>query len=108
MKKKIFAVSDIHGDYDALISSLEEAGYDENNPEHLLISLGDGFDRGERSADVYEYLKRLSDENKAIVLKGNHTMMFIDYLNGTSLDPFNYYRNGEERSHEDIAEWSSW
>ena len=102
MKKKIFAVSDIHGDFDALISSLEEAGYDESNPEHLLISLGDAFDRGERSADVYEYLKRLSDEGKAIVLKGNHTTMFIDYLDGTSLDPFNYYRNGEKETFADF------
>lgn len=102
MKKKIFAVSDIHGDYDAFISSLEEAGYDENNPEHLLISLGDAFDRGDRSLEVYQYLKRLSDENKAIVLKGNHTMMLIDYLDGTSLDPFNYYRNGEKETLADF------
>lgn len=112
MKKKIFAVSDIHGDYEALISSLKEAGYDENNKNHLLISLGDAFDRGEQSLEVYLYLKRLSDENKAVVLKGNHTMMFIDYLDGTSLSPFNYYKNGERETFADFlhqtAPFESW
>lgn len=130
MKKKIFAFSDVHGDFDALISALEEAGYDENNPSHLLLSLGDAFDRGERSLDIYIYLRRLSDEGKAIVLKGNHTMFLEDYLDGTSLSPFNYYQNGvretladflhqtapfetwcflerkiEEPTYEDFAEW---
>ena len=45
-----------------------------------------------------EFLKRLSDNGKAIVLKGNHTNMFIEYLNGESLDPFNYIRNGEDET----------
>ena len=40
MKKKIFAVSDIHGNYHALINALEEAGFDENNDSHLLVVLG--------------------------------------------------------------------
>lgn len=95
MKKKIFAVADIHGHYNILKKSLDEAGYDENNPNHLLIVLGDHFDRGEESLSVYEYLKRLSDENKAIVLKGNHDNMFIDYLMGTKISPFDYFHNGE-------------
>ena len=80
MKKKIFAVSDIHGEYEILIKGLKEAGFDEDNPEHLLVSVGDAFDRGENALAVYEYLKRLSDEGKAIVLKGNHTGFFTNYL----------------------------
>lgn len=98
MKKKIFAISDIHGDYKALIEGLKNSGFDENNEDHLLISLGDAFDRGSESLAVYEFLKKLSDNGKAIVLKGNHTNMFIEYLNGESLDPFNYIRNGEDET----------
>ena len=45
MKKKIFAISDIHGFYTEMITSLKESGYDEDNPEHLLIVCGDKFDR---------------------------------------------------------------
>ena len=54
MKKKIFAVSDIHNEYDALIDALNEAGFDENNPDHLLVSIGDAFDRGPSAIAVYE------------------------------------------------------
>ena len=102
MKKKIFAVSDIHNEYDALIDALNKAGFDENNPEHLLVSIGDAFDRGSSAIAVYEYLKRLSDKGSAIVLKGNHTGFFINYLNGTSVDPFNYLHNGTDETLADF------
>lgn len=102
MKKKIFAVSDIHNEYDALINALNEAGFDENNPDHLLVSIGDAFDRGSSAIAVYEYLKRLSDKGSAIVLKGNHTGFFINYLNGTSFDPFNYLYNGTDETLADF------
>ena len=94
MKKTIFAVSDIHNEYDVLIDALNKAGFDENNPEHLLVSVGDAFDRGESAFEVYEYLKRLSDKGSAVVLKGNHTKFFTGYLDGTILSPLNYYNNG--------------
>lgn len=90
----IYAVSDIHGHYKELIEFLNEAGFDETNSNHLLISCGDMFDRGSESLQVYQYLKRLSDKKRAIVLKGNHDIMFINYLNGTSISPFNYIHNG--------------
>lgn len=94
MRKELFIVSDIHGFYTELKDSLEEAGYDEKNDSHLLVVLGDIFDRGSESSLVYAFLKRLSDDGKAIVLKGNHDQMFIDYLDGTSITPFNYIYNG--------------
>lgn len=112
MKKTIFAVSDIHGEYEALKISLHNAGFDENNENHLLISLGDEFDRGNGSLDVYEYLKRLSDKGRAIVLKGNHTLMFIQYLNGSVISPFNYIYNGTNETLADFlhqtAPFESW
>lgn len=102
MKKKIFAVSDIHNEYDALIQSLNEAGFDENNPEHLLVSIGDAFDRGADALATYEYLKRLSDAGKAIVLKGNHTGFFTGYLDGSIISPFNYINNGTDETLADF------
>ena len=82
-KKKMFIISDIHGYYDEMIKALEKAGYNENNDEHKLICLGDIFDRGAQSLAVYEYLKRLSDEDKAIVLSGNHSLFLIQFLQGS-------------------------
>lgn len=98
MKKTIFAVSDIHNEYDALINALNKAGFDENNPEHLLVSIGDAFDRGPSAIAVYEYLKRLSDRGSAIVLRGNHTSFLINYLNGKQLGPFDYLCNGVDET----------
>ena len=92
--KKLFVISDVHGHYQEMINALERAGYDEDNENHLLISCGDEFDRGEQALAVYLYLKRLSDEGKAVVLKGNHSLFLIDYLNGKTISPFNYLHNG--------------
>lgn len=111
-KKKMFIISDVHGYYDEMIKALEEAGYDENNSEHKLICLGDIFDRGTQSLAVYEHLKRLSDENKAIVLAGNHTLFFISLLKGSSYSPFNYLHNGLNETIADFwhrtAPFESW
>ena len=47
--KKYFVCSDIHGFYKEWMSSLDEVGFDINNNEHILIVLGDIFDRGRES-----------------------------------------------------------
>lgn len=85
-----------------MINALEQAGFDEDNETHLLISCGDAFDRGEQSLAVYEYLRHLENKHKAIVLKGNHTLMFRDYLNGVNINPFNYLRNGTDETLADF------
>ena len=46
--KTYFVCSDIHGFYKEWVKSLKEAGFNKNNPEHILIVLGDIFDRGIR------------------------------------------------------------
>lgn len=94
MNKKIFAISDLHGHYSLTIKSLKDAGWDENNENHLLIVCGDCFDRFEENLIIFEWLYRLTKENKAIVLRGNHDSMLINYLDGTSISPFNYTQNG--------------
>ena len=71
-----FVFSDVHGEYDALIQALNEAGYDKNNPKHKLVSCGDNFDRGAKSHKIYQFLK----QNKAICVRGNHDNFFIEYL----------------------------
>ena len=76
MKYKFFVFSDVHGEYDALLTSLREAGYDEYNPHHRLVSLGDSFDRGPNSLKIFNLLQRTN----AICVKGNHDVMFQEYL----------------------------
>ena len=76
MKKTYFVFSDVHGEYDALIKGLQEAGYDNHNKNHVLVSIGDNFDRGPKSLAVWKYLR----DNNAICVMGNHDLMFKEYL----------------------------
>lgn len=111
-KKKIFITSDEHGNYEAMKKAEEEAGYDETNPNHFRISLGDCFDRGHDSLEIYEYYKRLCDEGKMIVTSSNHFPFFIHFLEGSSYSPFNYLHNGLNETIADFwhrtAPFESW
>lgn len=95
MIKKIFCVADIHGHYKEFIRDLEKSGYNEDDESHLLIVCGDNFDRGNESKELFNYLYRLTKENKAICLKGNHEYMLIDFLENKD-SQFNYLYNGLE------------
>lgn len=44
--KTYFVCSDIHGYFNEWMSSLKDAGFDISNNDHILIVLGDIFDRG--------------------------------------------------------------
>lgn len=72
---KLFVISDVHGFYDQMIEALNEAGFDKDNPDHILISLGDNFDRGDKNEKVMEYLNSLT---KKVLVKGNHEGLLID------------------------------
>lgn len=103
--KKYFICSDIHGDYTALMEAINDNGFDENNEEHILIVAGDIFDRNQESVLLYNYLKKLTDKGKAIVLVGNHHSMLIDFLECNNLNNcfFNYRRNGMRATIDDFS-----
>ena len=73
----LFVLSDVHGHYAEMIAALEAAGYDPNDPNHLLISLGDNFDRGPKNTKVLEYLESIE---RKILIRGNHEDMLEDVL----------------------------
>ena len=104
-KVKIFAVSDIHGCATALMKSLDAAGFEAKNPDHLLVVLGDLFDRGGENRRVLEYLATVKNK---IIIRGNHEDILMESLttgrvgrlqeiNGTlvTLAEFFTYYNGE-------------
>ena len=68
-KKKLFVVTDVHGHYTMLMQKLREAGFDKDNEEHLLISLGDHFDRGGESPEVLRFFRSLK---RKVLIRGNH------------------------------------
>lgn len=88
---KFFVVSDIHGYYDEMINALNDAGYDNHNPNHWLIVCGDIFDRGTQPVEVMRYLYW---NERTILIRGNHEDLLVDmckrgypmmhdYANGT-------------------------
>ena len=85
---KYFVFSDVHGFYDLLIGKLNSEGFDINNPNHMLISLGDNFDRGPQNYLVYSFLKQMKDKNKIILLRGNHEDLLLNMINTNTA---NYY-----------------
>lgn len=102
--KKIFFCSDIHGEFQILRNTLDEVGFDEENPNHLLVVLGDINDRGREFLNLYKYLKILCDDGKAIVTSGNHHSFLVDFLEGKnpSYCYFNYRYNGLNETIADL------
>lgn len=82
---KYFLFSDVHGEYDALITSLEAAGFDLSNKEHMLIGLGDYFDRGSQNEMVLVFLKTMLDMGRIKLIRGNHDDMLLNFLRTTPL-----------------------
>lgn len=71
----LFCVSDVHSYLVPLKEALAEAGFDEKNPEHYLVSLGDLFDRGPDSEELLYYIMSLE---RKILIKGNHDLLLKD------------------------------
>ncbi len=72
MAGRTFAIGDIHGDIHALYRLLSK--FPELTPEDTIVFLGDYIDRGPRSKDVVDFVRRLPSTTPArvICLRGNH------------------------------------
>lgn len=97
-KKKIFAVSDIHGHCSALKKALEEAGFIANDESCILIVCGDCFDRGSENKEVFDYLNTI--QNK-IIIRGNHEDMLEMLLDAKHMS-HGGFSNGMDRTLRDF------
>lgn len=77
-ESRIFAIGDIHGCYDKLVTLLDRLPYE---PERdTLVFIGDYIGRGKQSRQVVEHLVRLRADNPRIItLMGNHELMLFEY-----------------------------
>ena len=79
----IFAIGDIHGCLNQLVSIHEQILNYKNykKEEDLLIYIGDYIDRGPKSKQVIDQILQLKNkEIKAVFLMGNHEEMMINFL----------------------------
>lgn len=99
--KKYFCTSDVHSYYDEFIYALNKAGFDKENPEHILIICGDLFDRGSQTIELYNFIKSMPI-NRRILIKGNHEALMLSALN-RNFPYSNDYSNGTVLSCCDLA-----
>lgn len=85
--KKQFVVSDIHGHYTLLKEALDKAGFDKDDPDHLLICCGDYFDRGSENVEVLKFFERLKHK---VLLRGNHEDLLLKLLQTGKLQQHHY------------------
>ena len=76
---KYYIVSDVHSYYSILRRTLNEKGFSLNK-DHVLVLLGDAFDRGEETRDTAEFLLSLYDQGKLIYVLGNHEELLVKCL----------------------------
>lgn len=92
--KRYFIVADCHSFYTLMREALNEAGFDINNPEHIFVSLGDLFDRGNESREMLDFVLSLPQERKILIMGNHERLMFemvhrhwagiYDHHNGTT------------------------
>ena len=80
MKMKYYVLSDIHGFYTLMQTTLKNAGYFDDPEEKKLILLGDLFDRGPEALSMQEYVLELMERREAILVRGNHEDLFQDLV----------------------------
>ena len=79
MRKRLFAIGDIHGCYESLRELIDHKI--EIRKSDKLVFLGDYIDRGNQSREVIDYIIELQKkEFDIITLIGNHESMLLDAL----------------------------
>ncbi|MDY6990488.1 MAG: metallophosphoesterase family protein [Thermodesulfobacteriota bacterium] len=95
--ERVFAIGDIHGCFDKLVSLMKIIDIDLKR--ETLVFIGDYVDRGPQSKEVVDYLIDLAQqESRLVFLKGNHEQMLQDYLTGA--DRLGFLYNGGEATLE--------
>lgn len=72
---KFYVVSDIHGNFNALQETLNNAGFDPNDESAWLVVCGDCFDRFDQPVEVMKYLMGL---HRKVLVRGNHEDLLVD------------------------------
>ncbi len=78
-EKTYFLISDIHSFCKELKLALHNAGFNKKDKNHILVVLGDIFDRGPDSVGVYNYITAIP-KYRRILIRGNHEDLFLELL----------------------------
>ena len=95
---RYFIVSDIHSCFSVLNKALQKAGFDKN--VDTLITLGDNFDRGNESYEMFKFLSTLPN---VILIRGNHEDLLEELLYKPYPQDYDF-SNGTVKTLADIYE----
>lgn len=101
---KYFIVSDIHSFAKELKEGLKESGFQKTNKNHTLVVLGDLFDRGPESVEVYNFIMSIP-KSRRIIIKGNHEELYLKLLNKNFPDSYDF-SNGTVKTFCHIANFN--
>ena len=112
--ERIVAVGDIHGNYDGLVSILQQAGVVDDDAHWVggqttFVQTGDIFDRGVEIRKVLDLLMRLEDEAAAaggevVALLGNHEgMNLTGFYRDVNPDVFTTFVDGQSKKRRKAA-----
>lgn len=93
-KENAFVIGDIHGMFHSLEVMLSHWRRDQEQ----LIMIGDYIDRGPNSDSVIKLVRKLQSEEGAILLRGNHEQLLINYLKDPKKEWKLYQRNGGSKT----------
>lgn len=103
MAKYTYVISDIHGQFDALMKMIEKINF---GYEDELYILGDVIDRGSKSIDC---IKWIMEQDNVLTLLGNHELMYYDNYIHNSPDFYNTLTQAREilseSEQKDIIKW---
>lgn len=74
---KYFMVAGVHGEFTKLKKELARNNFDENNSEHILCLVGNFMCRGAEQFALFQWLKKLHQNKKALIIKGNFDLLFV-------------------------------
>ena len=77
--KKYFVQSDIHSFFTIWMKELIKKGFEKENQDHILIILGDLFDRGSEPQKIIDFLKEIGP-SRYILVRGNHEDLFLEMI----------------------------
>jgi len=77
--KKVIVIPDIHGCYNTLLKVFDSSGGIRD--DFFYVFLGDYFDRGPDSVDVFKKLNEIKDKPNVMLIEGNHEEWFRHYVN---------------------------
>lgn len=96
MKKRLFAIGDIHGCFDSFKELVEKKIQLQKSDK--LILLGDYIDRGDKSKEVVDFILELLENGYDIIpLIGNHEAMLLD-ANENEKNISKWIQNGGDKT----------